>query len=50
MLFVETLLTQWGRRFVNERTAKFISLAAGIALILFGLRFGYNGFCAALGG
>jgi L-lysine exporter family protein LysE/ArgO len=45
-----SLLTQGGRRFLNERTAKFISVVAGIALILFGLRFGYNGFRAALGG
>ena len=45
-----SLLTQGGRRFLNERTARFISVVAGIALILFGLRFGYNGFRAALGG
>jgi len=45
-----SLLTQWGKRFLNERTAKFISVVAGIVLILFGLRFGYNGFRAALGG
>jgi len=45
-----SLLTQWGKRFLNERTAKFISVVAGIVLILFGLRFGYNGFREALGG
>jgi len=45
-----SLLTQWGKRFLNERTARFISVVAGIVLILFGLRFGYNGFRAALGG
>jgi threonine/homoserine/homoserine lactone efflux protein len=36
-----SLLTHWGRRFVNERTIEIISLIAGIVLALFGLRFAY---------
>jgi threonine/homoserine/homoserine lactone efflux protein len=36
-----SLLTHWGRRFLNERTARVISVLAGLALIGFGLRFAY---------
>ena len=36
-----SLLTHWGKRFLNETTAKCISIIAGIALVLFGLRFAY---------
>lgn len=36
-----SLLTHWGKRFLNERTAKCISIIAGLALIMFGLRFAY---------
>jgi len=35
------ILTHWGQRFVNEKSARIISIVAGIALIGFGLRFGY---------
>lgn len=45
-----SVLTHWGRRFVNERWARLVSLLAGIALLLFGVRFAYNGALAALGG
>ncbi len=37
-----SLLTHWGKRFVNEKTARAISALAGLALVLFGLRFAYN--------
>jgi threonine/homoserine/homoserine lactone efflux protein len=37
-----SLLTHWGRRFLNERTARVILVVAGVALILFGIRFAYN--------
>lgn len=36
-----SLLTHFGNRYVNERTARYISLVAGFALIFFGLRFAY---------
>ena len=36
-----SLLTHWGKRFLNEKTARYISVIAGIALIMFGLRFAY---------
>jgi threonine/homoserine/homoserine lactone efflux protein len=36
-----SLLTHWGKRFLNERTARAISILAGTALILFGLRFAF---------
>ena len=36
-----SLLTHWGKRFVNDKTANDISMVAGIALTLFGLRFAY---------
>jgi threonine/homoserine/homoserine lactone efflux protein len=37
-----SLLTHWGKRILNEKTARYISFVAGIALILFGIRFLYN--------
>jgi threonine/homoserine/homoserine lactone efflux protein len=37
-----SMLTHWGKRFVNERSARIISIVAGLALIGFGLRFAYN--------
>ncbi len=36
-----SVLTHWGKRFLNERTAKYILIIAGLALILFGIRFAY---------
>lgn len=36
------LLTHWGKRFINEKNMKFVSTVAGLALIFFGLSFGYN--------
>lgn len=35
-------LTHWGKRFVNARSARVVSITAGIALVLFGLRFAYQ--------
>jgi threonine/homoserine/homoserine lactone efflux protein len=37
-----SLLTHWGKRFLNEKTAKYISIIAGVVLVLFGIRFAYN--------
>ncbi len=45
-----SLLTHWGKRFLNARVARYISLAAGIALILFGARFAYSALVTALAG
>lgn len=39
-----SVLTHWGKRMLNETTASYISIIAGIVLILFGLRFAYNAF------
>lgn len=36
-----SLLTHWGKRVLNESSARYIALIAGIILILFGMRFGY---------
>lgn len=37
-----SLLTHWGKQFLNQRSARIISLIAGAALLLFGLRFIYQ--------
>lgn len=37
-----SVLTNWGKRYVNERSARVIAIVAGAALVLFGLRFGYQ--------
>ena len=37
-----SVLTHWGKRLLNETTTRYISIIAGIVLILFGLRFAYN--------
>jgi threonine/homoserine/homoserine lactone efflux protein len=34
-------LTHWGKRFLNQKTIRFINILAGIVLILFGLRLAY---------
>jgi len=34
-------LSHWGKRLLNQKTIRAISIVAGIALILFGLRFAY---------
>jgi L-lysine exporter family protein LysE/ArgO len=44
-----SILTHWGRRFINERLAGVVSVIAGVALTMFGLRFGYIGLSLALG-
>lgn len=40
--FSLSLLLHFGKRFVNEKTMKYVSLIAGIILFGFGLYFGYN--------
>lgn len=35
------ILTHWGKRFVNEKTTRVISVVAGTALLGFGLRFAF---------
>jgi threonine/homoserine/homoserine lactone efflux protein len=37
-----SILTHWGKRYVNNRTARVVSIVAGLALVGFGLRFGFN--------
>ena len=41
-VFSVALLTHWGKRFLNEKSMRYVSLAAGILLIIFGLKFSYN--------
>ncbi len=47
-----SLLTHWGRRLLSRTLLRVVSLAAGVALVLFGLRFAYRALLAglALGG
>jgi threonine/homoserine/homoserine lactone efflux protein len=40
--FTISALLHWGKRFINENTARFVSAVAGIVLIGFGLYFSYN--------
>lgn len=40
--FTTSLLSHWGKRFLNEMIAKYIFVIAGFALVLFGIRFAYN--------
>ncbi len=40
--FTVSVLSHGGKRFLNARTAKYIAILAGVVLILFGARFGYN--------
>jgi threonine/homoserine/homoserine lactone efflux protein len=35
------ILTHWGKRFLNQKTIRFINILAGTVLILFGLRLAY---------
>lgn len=37
-----SLLTHWGKRLLNATSARYISIIAGIVLILFGIRFAIN--------
>ncbi len=37
-----SIMTHWGKRFLTQRTIRAISILAGMALILFGLRFAYS--------
>lgn len=41
-VFTVALLTHWGKKFLNEKSIKYISLIAGCLLLGFGLKFGYN--------
>jgi threonine/homoserine/homoserine lactone efflux protein len=43
---IMALLTHWGRRFLSERAMRIIDLLAGLALIIFGLRFLYQAWIA----
>lgn len=40
--FVLSILLHWGKKFVNEKTMRYISVIAGLVLIGFGLYFGYS--------
>jgi threonine/homoserine/homoserine lactone efflux protein len=43
-----SFLSHWGKRLLNEKIARYISALAGVALILFGLRFAWNAITAFL--
>jgi len=47
--FILSLLISFSRKFVNEKTLGYVSLIAGIILIIFGLYFGYNAIRLILG-
>ncbi len=36
-----SILTNWGKRYVNEKSARIISIVAGLVLFGFGIRFAY---------
>jgi L-lysine exporter family protein LysE/ArgO len=44
-----SFLSHWGKRLLNEKIARYISAFAGVALILFGLRFAWNAIMALSG-
>jgi L-lysine exporter family protein LysE/ArgO len=44
-----SILSHWGKRLLNDKIARYISALAGVALILFGLRFAWNGITAIFG-
>jgi threonine/homoserine/homoserine lactone efflux protein len=44
-----SFLTHWGKRLLNETSTKYISIIAGVVLILFGLRFAVNAVSTLLG-
>jgi len=43
-----SFLSHWGKRLLNEKIIRYISAAAGIVLILFGLRFAWNALAVLL--
>jgi L-lysine exporter family protein LysE/ArgO len=47
--FTTSCLSHWGQRFINRKTARYVSLIAGAALLLFGLRFAYLAALAMMG-
>jgi threonine/homoserine/homoserine lactone efflux protein len=44
-----SFLTHWGKRLLNETSARYISIIAGFILILFGIRFGYYAILTGFG-
>ena len=44
-----SFLTHWGKRLLNETSTKYISIVAGVVLILFGLRFAINAVSTLIG-
>jgi L-lysine exporter family protein LysE/ArgO len=44
-----SILSHWGKRLLNDKIARYISALAGVGLILFGLRFAWNGITALFG-
>ena len=40
--FILSSLLHWGKKIINEKTMRYISLTAGLVIIGFGLYFGYN--------
>jgi len=40
--FILSLLLHWGKRFINEKSMRYISLISGIAILGFGIYFLYN--------
>jgi L-lysine exporter family protein LysE/ArgO len=37
-----SLLSNWGKRYLNEKTLTFISVSAGVGLLAFGVKFAYS--------
>lgn len=46
--FLLSLLLHFGKRFINEKTMKYVSMISGIILTGFGLYFGYNAFISII--
>ena len=43
------VLSSWGKRYLNERMVKYVLVVAGIALVIFGLKFAYNAVALIMG-
>jgi threonine/homoserine/homoserine lactone efflux protein len=43
-----SLLLHFGKKFINEKTIRYVSLIAGLAILGFGLYFGYNAIISLL--
>ena len=37
-----SLLSNWGKRYLNEKTLTFFSVTAGLGLFMFGVKFAYS--------